>query len=141
MTTTLQGQPTTPEGQLAAAKKEIEECTANIKHLEKIIANSEGLAGELVESAIANWKKMLAENKKCLKNAQEKIKTLKVLYPSLFNLKGTTAPADKSERPKRGDKKQKQKALGDEVEKQLENLKNLVEKVAEMLQDFIDRHK
>lgn len=129
----------TPEARLAALEKRIAECTENIKDLESKLKASANLSGDLVQSAVANWSKQLEENKKCKKQAERDIETLRILFPSMFMPKSVVGPTRKPNKP--APRKDDKKKPGDIVEDKLNDLKNLVKKVGEMLQDFIDRHK
>ena len=87
--TSLEAQ-TTPEGQLNAIKKQIEECKADIELVQSMLSSIEGINNELTIPARKAWTQRLNDRKACLAQAEKDLESLKVWYPSLFMPKSTT---------------------------------------------------
>lgn len=131
--TSLLKAQTTPEGQLNALKKQIEECKADIELVQSMLSSIEGINNELTIPARKAWTKRLNDRKACLAQAEKDLEFLKVWYPSLFMPKSTTS--DSRSKGDHGDDALKR--LAKQVQGLFDNVSDLLANLTKQIEDLL----
>ena len=133
--TSIQAQ-TTPQGQLNALKKQIEECKADIELVQSMLSSIEGIDNDLTIPARKAWTQRLNDRKACLAQAEKDLESLKVWYPSLFMPKSTTLKDNgKGDRGDHNDDALKR--LAQEVQDLFDNVSDLLANLTKQIEDLL----